>query len=527
MKPIFVITITLALCLLSGQAGQCQHSGNEMPLKLVLTLKETSLLYGQDTFCTVLLSNNGINPIHLKLPKMNARRPVLRVLNGRTGDEKVYRREPSAHVMPEEPMQLAPGQSIKESFSLRDIIRDLAVGEYTISVIWEYNEGADRAESNAVSVKVTPTMPADLSLVDAVGGRSGYKYGVWTNRDNNKPGIFYSSFLLSPGGGIEDIVQVSSEMNQTKPFLSAPAPGAPMRSHWVAWVDGSNLHYTHVDRESGMLPLRKKDLPTGQWEIIAPLYSSVQRVEKKRPAGMILLIGTGQSKNNFKLLWLQLYDGRETSENDAFLTGPKPLWMMSHFSGQGEPYLVFLQSLGEKISLFSAPWSTVKHSNPSPVHLFSGSYSLVGASARVDQNGVLHGVLLTQDKANYAKIGIINWSLSTEEGGFKRKSAYVSWPGARKISKTDIAVNDAGNRTAVTITDDKGNLYSYDGAGSFGIVKQEVTRYLLVHKIGFSRNDPVMITGSAQKGFQVLNLDGSPLEVPPSPKGVEESKGKF
>ncbi len=528
IKPLWAIYIAAFSLLLFGQLGHCrsQPLDNNMSLKLVLTIDQTNLLYRQDVLCHVLITNNGSEPISLKLAKMDMTQPIIRVVNVQTDKEKTYSSDPSGHVMAEESMQFSPGQSTQEEFSLLEKIPDLQAGEYRISVIWEYNEGEARAESDPVQITISPSSPVTLNLVDAVAGRSGNKLGVWWDRGGKTPSIYYGMFSLMTGGGIKNIIKISSVAQHSKPVLSASGPGIPLRSHWIAWVNDNNVvFYSHVDSNKEVLGLRKINLPPGQWTIISPLYNFETKDSNSTQSGEIILCGGEDNVNNFRILSIRISNhGAEINKN-AVITGSFPLWITSHINHKGEQTISYLQGKTKKLSLYSLPWPGENSSVQVPNPLTSWSGSLVGITTRMDKNGVIHGASLIQNERDQAKIEFDNWSISN--GNFSQviKTKDIAWFAEQKIIAGKIATSDR-DKTVFTITTENGKMYSYDGEGSLQTMSKKIGQDHLTHEIGFLHDEPVLITGSENIGFRVQTFHDCPPDVPSSPKGDESCDSK-
>jgi hypothetical protein len=489
-------------------------------LDVSLTIKRNAVIYQQDVDCLVTLKNSGSSPILMGFPPVDRSMPILRVTRISTGDTQQYQRleDPSPNFFSD--FTLAAGDVQESSFSLRNIVPWLSPDEYEITVLWQYDNSSRRAESNSVRLTVLPNVPANLSLVDAVGGQGGFRFGVWLNTSTSPPTIFRGGFSFLPGEDVLDIIEVAPASKDSHPLLAAAIPGSPLNSHWIAWIDDNVIRYSHIHKKLGVLTPRYLPLSSGQWEIVPPLQSNPALNNSERPEGGMLLCGGEKTDKNFKLKSVQFLDGEAKILSETTLPGPKPLWTTSHVLGSGERYVTYLQSEGQNISLYLVSWPGMKGALQNPKRLSFWTGKFLEANSGIGQEGVIRGGLLLQDWKDNSKVELINWSLLHDKLILKEQKQIINWFAVQQITGAKIGINDAG-LIAVIIQSGEGDLYGLDSEGKLNKIPEEVSKDLLVYEIGFAGGweEPVLLTGSASKGFRILRFNGSPLPMPSSPKG--------
>jgi hypothetical protein len=160
----------------------------------------------------------------------------------------------------------------------------------------------------------------------------------------------------------------------------------------------------------------------------------------------------------------------------------------------------------------------MKGSLHEPKRLSGWTGNVLDAGAGLSRDGTMRGAILFQDGKDRSNLEVVNWFLDRDSFALKQHGESIKWFADQVISKSRIAVSDSG-KTVLLLTAANGNVYSYDGQGSLQIIRQEISRDLLSQEIGFVDNEPVLLIGSRKNGFRILTFDGSPMELPSSPKG--------
>jgi hypothetical protein len=486
-----------------------------MTLKLDLTVTEPRLLYQQDTHCVARLGNAGVVPVEVGIPPLDRTLPIVHVFNVQTGAEDEYRRKGRSRTMPLGPGAMAPGASLDSEFRLLAIVPQLPPGYYDIRVIWEYNGGGRRAESQFVRVQVLGTTPKSLKLVEAVGGRGGYKFGVSVNLSGDPdepPRILRSSFALMTNGGVEDVLPVSECSLSCRPVMSAPAVGEPLRSHWIAWVDGQTVHYVHVDDNLGVGDQQSFPLPSSAMEIVPPLYGApVESPSVSAPGGILLYQGAvGGPEFSLHSVWLTHEQAKGLGAVN--LPGPKPLWIMSHVRSSNQWLVTYLQTDGAQLSLCLASWPGIQSSLPGPIPLADWPGELICAGATMGKDDLIMGGLLMwkMREDGLRRLVLMSWKVSPDNACDSQEQV-IDWRPDAPVREARIGIRDDGQAAALIMNED-GTWQAFDGEG-VQPVPGDLRKSKQPLELGFMNGigKPVLIAGTVGLGFKVVGLDGSPL----------------
>jgi len=486
-----------------------------MTMKLNLTVMQPTLLFQQDTGCIVKLENVGSAPLEVDLPPFDPTLPIVHVVSIQTGAEDEYRRRESPQAIRVGPTSMVAGASEDIEFGLLEVVRQLAPGYYDIRVAWEYNGGAQRAVSQFVRVKVLPTTPKSLELVEAVGGRGGYKFGAWVNLSGNpnEPSrIVRSSFALMAGGGIKDVLTITECSLSSRPVLSAPASGTALRNHWIAWIDGRRLNYTHVDEQLGVLRCQHMKLPENGVEIVAPLYSDMVLDTTVRPEGSALLYQSAPDGSHFRLQTLQLTSKKAAPRGEATFAGLKPLWIISHVRSAEQRLVTYLQAEGTQLALHLAPWPGIRSNLVRPTRLADWTGSFVAAGATLGEDNSIRGGVLMWKMFEDAprRLVLISWRVSGENVVDRQEEQTIDWHPNDPVREARIGVSDSGTTTAL-IADAEGKWQVFDGQGNLQPVPPEFEKSKQPMELAFMGGvgEPILICGTIRNGFKIIQLDGS------------------
>lgn len=499
----------------SDQGGK----GKAESLQLYLAIKKNPVILQEDVQCVVLLKNKGASPLTVKFPGLDRSMPLVRVSSVSTDEVRQYQRPPDTSPHFSSELTLAAGAVLENSFSLRDIVPWLSPDEYNITVFWRYDNETRLAASNSVGLVVLPDSPANLQLVDAVGGQGGLRYGVWLNSKNRPPAIFHAGFSFSAGGGVQDILEVEAAGPDARPVATVAPPGSPLQGQWIAWLDHEMINFTQVDAKRQVLPPRQLPLPDGTWEIVPPLAGDAAAADSDQPTGALLLCGSGKTAAEFRLQSVRLGKDRAERVAHATLPGPKPLWLKNLVLTGGKQYLAYLQSEGENVALYLVSWPGMKGDLSKPRRLFSWSGNLLAAQAAVGRDSVMRGGILLQNRQDTSRIALVNWSMPHDTLRFTEQQQSMNWFAEQQITSAAIGISDSG-QTAVIIQSGEGDWYGAAGDGPLTKIPEEVTKDLLVLEVGFAdgQGEPLLLTGSEADGFRILQFDGSPLPLPSSPR---------
>jgi hypothetical protein len=488
-----------------------------MALQIEMQVEKGTLLYQEDTYCSVTLQNDGPQPVDILVPPLDVSMPIVRVLDVRTGAEETYRRKPPPRTMPHEPGQLLPGDSVKSGFTLFDVVPCLPPGDYDIRAAWEFNGGSGMAESLPARLKVLPTTPKSISMANAFGGFGKLKYAVWVNLagDPDEPGkIVRNRFSFEAGGGVSHVLEVADCGRTCRPVVSSPAVGTVVGSQWVAWVDGTVLHYIHVDDDLGVAGLQSGGLPDEGFDIVYPLYSDPVGDSKTRPdGGMLLCQGSGDG-TQFGLQALRLIADRVNPLGAVTLAGPKPQWIMSHVRSTGQRLVTYVQSEGPELILSLAPWPGIQSETQRSMRMANWSGEFIAAGASVDTGDRIWGGTLMWKLAGEGprQLTLLTWSVSGPNEFVEGGQYLIDWHPNELVRDARVAVNDVGG-VVVLIADGQGKWQVIDGQGNLQPVPIQFETSKQPIELAFMNGsgDPLLICGIVSAGFSIVQLDGSPL----------------
>ena len=484
-----------------------------MILLLHFTIEQAVVFYQQDSMCHVSLTNAGQAAIQITEPKTDETLPIVYVLDIHTGVEEVYRGNQSPHVSPE-PLSLLPGQKKECSFSLLSDIPNLPPGEYDISVGWEYNEGQETARSNTVRVKVVQSTPTSLSLANTVGGRSGHKHGTWVDVANDPPCVMYGGFDLNLGGGMKNVTKIAPLKELVHPVISSPVNRTPLRSHWLAWLDKKGVNYTHIDKKSGILKPQCLKFKGIEAEIITPFYGAKTKDPQVRPEGLVLVCSKTPTATQFLGQTIRLSTKKAEVIGQAEFHGPKPLWIANHARSEQQLLMTYLQTDGNTLTLNSAPWPGITSEFSRPTRLAALKGQFLAADAVLVNDGVIRGGILMWKhlEGTPNRLVVVTWTLD-ENNKFELQPEHaIDWEPADLIQTAIMRVSDGGRPVAL-FTDVEETWHIYDGKGKVLPMPAPYQKTKQLIEIGFINgiSDPLLICGTVQNGFKIIQLDGSPI----------------
>ncbi len=483
-----------------------------MILLVHLTIEHAVIFYQQDTICYIKLLNSGQSAISLPLMDMDKSFPIMYVCDTNTGQEKIYRGHPSPHIK-SAPMMLAPGEDIEDQFSLLSKIPNLPPGEYEISIGWEFNK-TETARSNTVQLKILPSTPARLNLVSLIGGQSGNKLGTWIDLANDPHQLLYGGFNLNVGGGISILKNILSCKELIRPVLSAPVNQAPLQSKRIAWISEKELNYAYIDENSTKIKPKSIKLPRTDVEILEPLYS-INALEPGAIQDSVALVYTGlSSAAQFQLQTIRLSAKKTNIIGQANLPGPKPLWIANHARSEQKLLMTYLQADGHTLTLHSAPWPGITREFSGSTRLAELKGQFLAADATLASNGVIYGGILMWKhlEGTPNKLGVITWTLDESKKFEIQPEHAIDWEPTDIIQRALIRVSDGG-RSVALFTDVEETWHIYDGKGKILPMPAPYQKTKQLIEIGFINgiSDPLLICGTIQNGFKIIQLDGSPI----------------
>ncbi len=483
-----------------------------MILLIHLGIEHAVIFYQQDTICHIALSNPGQSAISLPLMDIDASFPIMYVCDKNTGQENIYRGRPSPHIKAA-PMMLAPGEKVEDQFSLLAKIPNLLPGEYEISIGWEFNK-TETARSNTIQIKVLPSTPARLTLVNLIGGQSGNKLGAWIDVANDPYQLLYGGFNLNIGGGASILKNVLSCKELIRPVLSSPVNMAPLQSKTIAWISEKGLNYAYIDEESTKTKPKSIKVPGMDAEIVSPLYS-INALEPGAPQDSVALVYAGlSSATQFQLQTIRLSAKKANVIGQVTLPGPKPLWTANHARSEQKMLVTYLQADSHTLMLHSAPWPGITSEFSRSTRLADCKGRFLAADAALASDGMIYGGILMWKhlEDGTSKLVLLPWTLD-EENRFELQPEHaIDWEPADLIQTAIMRVSDGGRPVAL-FTDVEETWHIYDGKGKVLPMPAPYQKTKQLIEIGFinGMSDPLLICGTIHNGFKMVQLDGSPI----------------
>ncbi len=478
-------------------------------LTVDLELPQTAVVYQQDLVATAALKNQGPGEVLLTIPALDRFNPLVQVLNVKTGAELSYQPKMPSKIIALEPGKLPAGERLETQFRLLDITGYVDPGEYEIRVSWSYNRGAETAHSTPKPLRVLPSTPKSLVLVDGMGGDGTTKFGAWVNLASDPPLVLVSRFALRPGPSVGWVQAVGECKALTRPVIAAPVLGQILKGHWVAWTDDKNLYYVHADPLLGASNVRSMPLPAAEAHILPPLQNDPVADTTVRPNGSLLL-GL-ESGTQFVLQTVSLTPEKVAWGPISRIAGPQPDWIVSHFRSDGRRLATYVQTENGKVLLSVVPWPGAGAKAPQRLGEWPGAF--LGAGAGLwGVNTISGGLLIRKSSQGAFSLVLISWSLSSESE-FRITGEYdIGWDGNAPIRQAQVRVSEAG-RVAALVCDGLGKWHVYVPREGMKPVPPPFDHTLQPIDMGFLAGvgEPILICGRLARGFTVIRLDGSPI----------------
>jgi hypothetical protein len=508
----------LALAALATAAGE-----NGMALNVEFKIDKTDFLIQESPPCLLRLTNTGIKPLQVLHPAQGFSFPVIRVVNLKTGAETLCRR-PLPHMPREQAVPLAPRQSFEFGFELLEQAVLPAPGAYELSVLYEYDGGAGKAESAPVRVNVRPNTARNLMLVSANGSPSTVLYGASVNVASSAsetpapppPEIVRSSFSVVRGGGVDQVQVVTRAEISSIPVLSEPPQGEPVESHWVAWLAGDELHCLHFDPDHGATPARMVKLRGVDPEIVPPLYTAPVRNPDVRPNGGVLVCLSNPEGTACRLQRINLTPQDAGLGRAVDIAGPRPVWLKSHTRSTGIRLVTYIQATGQVASLWSVVWPdpTTGSTPPRKRAEWPGEFVAAG-STLMDNDAMAGAVLMWAEENGQRKLKLRCWRTVNRGELETGPDIDIPWEEEDRVERAQVRVNADGDAAVLLRKPDAGWQLFFEGKlvpvqGAFASTS------LPIEVVFLDAVQPMLLCAEQDLGFKLLMPDGRPL--PPARK---------
>ena len=338
------------------------------------------------------------------------------------------------------------------------------------------------------------------------GAQNTVFFGAWINLAEDPSEIVRMEFDLSPHGGARDLRPVAKAGLHAVPALSLPKNLDSCPHHWIAWLEGSELKFSHLHDAQGTSPVKSIPIPTAEVRIVAPLHTDPTPDSGGRPPGGVLLWLGDRDKQESQLQAFKLTPEGATALARTALPAPKPVWLSSFFRADNRRLALVAQASGGKVSLTEVPWP----GTPGAIRkLGEVKGEFVAGGLALDEDDKVHGMLLLRAGP----------SQPLEQVGFEvdAKGAFTAKPPEKlspefrdPVSKAVVRVSAAGLGAAL-LQDPKGPWSFFSGV-TVGPLGEPFKSILTPFDIGFLEGDkPVLIAGGKDLGMRILNPDGTAL----------------
>ncbi len=489
-----------------------------MPLQVLFSIEKTELVVGESPSCLLQIKNTGSEPLKIFQPLGGGGMPSFRVVSVKSGSDKVIQGSVQSGGIPSTQM-LSPNQEVELTIPLLHNIKLLLPDDYLISVVYEYNNGMNRAESIPVKVKVHHMAVTNLFL-DSVQG-SGIN-GVWINPAKDPPDVMVTSFNLMMGNGVGKITPVGKAGFECRPVISLLPNTFPGFGQWVAWIREGSLEYVYHDEAIPLGRVEKFDLSSAQAEIVPPLYIKSNTDYGVRAPGDVILWMSGDSPQNSSVQLINLVPVGETvvvEPGTKFsINGGRPEWAMNHARSNGSRLITFIRAGNRNVGLNSLPLPKQggmgTSINVSPLVDWEGD--LVAAGATMDLGDVIRGAVLmwTGPKDNQ-KLELVGWSIDANGGTSEHYRETIPWGPTVPVGAAKVRVRENGV-PAVLLRPIEPDWFVYDGEGNLKPVPGPYKETSLEMDMAFlGGTEVVLICTELTGGFSVKRMDGRGLAPRP------------
>lgn len=472
-----------------------------MSLTVKIAFASADLLFQEDSLFTVTLKNAGTQDIQVADPATASSSLVLKTIDAKTGVERLWSPAKPGHRPPPREAPLPPGKSLERAESLQRLT-SLNPGEYEISVLYTANAGALKAESNAVRVKIAPTMPRNLVLDSA---QLDVPVGFWVNLGEDGPRIVRTRFDTRDGH-VKSLLRVAKAGLKTLPVPSRPPNGVWVDGHWAAWIEGGDVFAAHADPRLGVSAPLKMSLPPGDAALVHPLYTEAPAKPDVRPPGALLLLVTTPGRDGFRLVPCALGD-RASAGAAIDVPGPAPAWIASFARSDKRRLVVFAQEKGGVVTLSTLPWSG---GAPRKLGELNGAFAGAGVTADLKSDVLRGSVFARLGLAEHAALERTDFELGAKDEFTPKPAGRIAAPMGDHFTDAKVRLS-RGGRVAALLKDQKGQWHVYDGTAPALLPDPWKTTPYPLDLAFRGGDDPVLIAGYKDAGFRILLPSGAPV----------------
>lgn len=487
-----------------------------MTLQITCAIPKSAILVQEDPPLNLTLTNVGSVPLQVVHPSFSPARVTLLITSVDTGVETIHPSRAPEAPSRKAPVTLKPGETLRASLTLQQILRDdLLPGSYEIRVSMPFDASPVPAVSDPVRLKVLPSTPRALTTVNSFGGDSKRRYAAWVNVTADGARIVRGGIALTAGIPIYGVMDVADCPLQAKPVLSAPANRVVLRSHWIAWISGAEFFYTHVDQEAGATKPRSLSLPMRDAFIVEPMHGDEPTDDVDRPGGTAFLCAGGIAGAPCEIMPVQFSGGRAAASARSVIEGPRPDWITQFVRVDLPRILLYIQTGGDALRLYSAPWPSAAGGvlRSTMLHQWPGAF--VAAAAIMDAENVIHGAILLRTPPDpVQRLKLVSWRLTTEGTVQAGDTFDIPIHPNTPVVYARVAVSDEG-RAAALIRDGSGQLSVFDTDPEVGFVPAPAVAAMSKQpvELGFRDGtlDVLLICCQQAIGVKIVDLKGEEL----------------
>ena len=504
-----------------------------MSLKVELQIEKPVLLLQENCLIRVAITNDGREPVLALAPPRCYTLPGIKVVNTKTGWEKLFRKEKNLFSR-EEPEAIPPGQTLFAQYPIFDLVVFPAPGDYELSAMWEWDNGQGKAYSEPVALTVAETRPVFVSLESAAGSPSILQPGVWVNAVGEKASL--CRVIVEGGrkprlGGIATLGELNTVT--AKPALSVPAAGGLTSSQWAAWFERDTLRIGQIvanpDPALTMTELLLSPVP----KLLVPPLNHVEG-----PRGIegrfFLWQGTPDGlTSRFQAVTIGTRGEPEASAN-APLTGAQPNWVEAAFlkDGRARTYaLAKLQTPAEakavppdtaskqpgSVGLLGVEWGADNQPTGAAQTLGKWEGEALAGALLIADDGVVYGAALIYGPgpAPDRKLFLQPWSHAADGAFTAGEPIVIPRAPAQHPESAQIAIGPKGE-PAMLIRFKKDLRYLFreeTGLKRLMGYAAETEEALALFFPGTM--DPMLLgTDPETHAFLLMNEDGTPRGIP-------------
>lgn len=478
-----------------------------MPLDVALELSKAELLLGEDTLFCLTIQITGQGAVDAPEP-MVGHAPIFRVVHTATGAQTLMKGEVRGRGRPPVPLELPPDGPGKKYLQLKDYVTFAAPGAYALSVIYPYNDGRDKAESNVVQVKVHPLACRHLSLDYAHGD---FITGVFVNPANEKPDVVVANFRIEAGGGVGGISPVAKATLLAAPAKSIPPAGHASDGEWIAWLDQETVTALHLDPQVYEHPSGTLKLPDTDHELVRPLFIQASKPGAQGCIGGALVWA---KKGNAAVLHRVGFELARKVKlrllSSTPVAGSRPVWSMSYALSEGPPRLLTLRAAEDVLALSTMPWPEGGPAAGTTLREWRGELVAAGATVRIDDE--LRGaMLLWVGSGDDRKLDLAAWSLSKDGKVEETFRETVPWASSDPVTSASVKARITGPPAALLKKDDT-EWFVFDAFGKMMDVPKPYNESKLpLDFVFWGLRDVVLIAAELKGGFSVKRMNGENL----------------